>query len=142
MMNEGGGQLDLSSRQRDILFEAVRQTIGDVQPDTFLTLKIGGDAWILVVIEQDVRLLRPDGDRVEVLFLGPLRGAYSEMIAVDGDGLRADLHFEDDRLPGGRLDISSLPRSSTHVREIGEREREAAIERLRVQLRDWADDEH
>jgi hypothetical protein len=137
-MLQRSGSLQFPARQREFLFGSLEELLGEREPDFFLTLELGGDIWILVVVEKRLHLIHPGEQDVEICFLGRLRGSYAERI-VWRNGAATILRFEDPRLPGGALEIEVEPPPSQRAFEDHQGiMRRAAIEKLRPLLREWA----
>ena len=105
-------ELELTELQKNLFYPVVSDVLGNARPRAFLTLHLDGKVWTLIVVEDDVRLVRLRGEGSEIRYLGRLRGSYSEQMTVgEHDGIHIGLRFDvaDQRFPGGRIELELVP---------------------------------
>ena len=133
--------VELTVLQTGIFHEAVKDILGEAQPDAYFTTELDGDVWTLLVMGDDLRLLQLKEDVVAIRFLGPLRGSYSEELTVVSlghgqHGFRVDLRFDvaDKRFPGEQIKLELPPTPRGGFRSDLTEQRE---EMIRGHLRPW-----
>jgi hypothetical protein len=133
--------VELTVVQSAIFHEAVKDILGEAQPDAYLTTELDGDVWTLIVVGDDLRLLRLKEDVVDIRFLGRLRGSYCEKLTVvplgqGRHGFTVDLRFDvaDKRFPGEQIELELPPTPPGGFRSDLAEQRE---EMIRSHLRPW-----
>jgi hypothetical protein len=124
-----------------------RAILGEAQPDAYFTTELDGDVWTLIVVGDDLRLLRLKEDVLEIRFLGRLQGSYSEELTVvdlgqGRYGFTVDLRFDvaDKRFPGEQIKLELPPTPPGGFRsDLTERREEMIRSHLRPWLRACAD---
>jgi hypothetical protein len=85
--------------------------------------------WLVVLIEDEIRLLHVDERKAELRCLGRLRGKYVERIEErDGQAYLILSQDGDDRLPGNKLQLEAALHGHAASR----------LEPLRQRLRQWS----
>jgi hypothetical protein len=140
MIGRGGGSY--TPADEGPLFEALKEALEEGEAQAAMSLELDGAVWILLVVGGGVRLVRPKEGVAEVRFLGPLCGRYMEYYSYEKEvGRRTVLRFEDDRIPGGTIEIIvDIPLSQGIHLGGGARTRIREAERLRPYLRKWAEE--
>jgi hypothetical protein len=72
---------------------------------TFLEPNV--DDWLLVLIDDELRLAHFGQQEAEIRLLGHLQGEYVERIREEGSTVTIELSFEDSRLPNGKIAFES-----------------------------------
>jgi hypothetical protein len=102
-------------RESDFFGSVVGELV-DVENEEILYWAFLGEphqGWLLVLIEDEVRLAYFGDQEAELRFLGSLRGEYVERLSEEGAKVTVTLSFKDDRLPGGRVHFEAQPGSRT-----------------------------
>ncbi len=141
--------IELTDLQSNLVYAAIKEVLGDELSDAYLTLELAAVVWTLIVVGDDLRLVRlKDDDTTEIRFLGRLRGSYFEEVTLvpmaDGRfGFKVDLRFDvaDQRFPGDRIDLELVPTpQSGFVTDLEAQREEMIRDHLRPWLRMCADE--
>ncbi len=132
--------VQLTDPQSGLFHAAVADILGAARPRGYLTLELDGKVWTLIVVDDDVRLVKLE-DAAEIRYLGPLRGSYSEQMTIEqmANGqlaFKIGLRFKvtDPRFPGGCIELELLPTPPGGFVSDLEAQRE---EMIRTHLRPW-----